>query len=288
MESFSHPKLEKLLSSMINDTLKFGEFILDQNPHHYGTVLISGIKEIQGFLEKDEMPFLEKNMLDDLEFRLIAFYAGWNEKIENQAIDFYDAYKKIEEKSKKPIFSRDDHPFKIVMENIETYHKADKTIHDIIQKYELKLVDEIEFYSMFFAILILAESVEYYFLNDLNRLLKKFKINNVDLNEIFSLTKKWRNRDGSFQSDIRVMRNAISHFNFNIEYDEKDVNFIITFYPNPQEKEETRVFKGNEIIDFLGNYRYLMETFEHILFIMIIFALLRQFYCKENFQGQGM
>ena len=278
----SHADLAKFTAKLIRETMEFGEFIHSQNVDEYGTVVLTTMKHIEDILESD-YPMFPKPFLTEMEERISEYFLQWNGKIEKQVRMFYDLYKTIEQKSKIPFASFDNHPFKEIMNNLKRYDSADKKIQKIIKKYELKAVDEIEFYSMFFAIILMSEAEEYYFRKDLRSQLDKYKIENVDLDEMFSLGEKWIQKNGNYVSDIRGIRNAVSHFNFDIEFDEEDVNFIITFCGNPEGKEETKIMKGNELVDCLGHYRYMLQTFEHMLFLLFIFSMLKQFFSEDAF-----
>lgn len=277
----NHSDLAKYLARLIRETMEFGEFIHSQNVDKYGTIVLHAMKEIEDILES-ESPLLPKPMLNDFEYRIIEYFLQWNEKFEKQAREFYNVYKIIEEKSKTPFANVDGNPLNTIMKNLERYKMANKKIENVIQKYRFTSIDEIDFYSMFFAIVAMSEAVEYYFRQDLQNHLDKYQIPNIDLQKMFSLTEKWINKKGLYVSDIRGIRNAVSHFNFDITYDENDINFIIQFNKTPQGKEESKTMRANEIIDFLSNYKFMLQTFEHILFFLFIFSMLKQFFSIDG------
>jgi len=271
----------KLIVKLLDETIPFSEFIIDQNPGEYNTRILVMLQTIKEGLEKNELPF-PRPVIVEFEEIMINFLITWHPKIQTQCRKFYKAYEKMYESNNKLFFNPDDNPLKLIMNNLDSYTNASEVIEKIIKKYDFKSIDEIDFYSFFFAILVTAESMEYYFYTSFSNYLKQYNIPNVDVEEIFSINKTWSEKNGKMISEIRAMRNAIAHFNFKTYYDEDDVNLVITFFPNPQKKEETRVYRSNEIVDFLGEYRYLLQTFEQILFTMCTFKILRFFYSVDS------
>lgn len=78
------------------------------------------------------------------------------------------------------------------------------------------------------------------------------------------------------------MRNAIAHFNFVTQYDEENINLKIIFFAYSKNQSQLRSYTSNEITDFVGEYRYLLQTFENILFVMFIFKTIQSFFSADH------
>ena len=77
-----------------------------------------------------------------------------------------------------------------------------------------------------------------------------------------------------------MIRNALSHFNF--QFVELKNDFKIIFYPNPKGHEETRTFDGKEFFNFVFNCKLLIETFYSILLLMSSITAIRKFFIKKS------
>lgn len=273
--------LREWMANLFKDTLGFGEFILEKNPNLIGNEILSKLYVLNNKIQKEEPPFLDRKDLLALQHDVMAFFVGWNEKTSDKVLKFYNLNIEMF-KHGTSIMTREEHPFKKVLENLQDYSRSTEVVQEILKEYDMKLINKVQFYSLFFAIIVMTQSMEYNFRNDFERRLKLYGIENVDVDELFSLTRKWSNEDGDYDSDIRMMRNAIAHFNFSINYETPPDEFRIIFYPNPKGKEELRSFNDVKFIKFIGDYMMLLKTYEEILSSMIIFRLLHLFYCKDN------
>jgi len=272
--------LRDWMANLFKDALGFGDFILDKRPNLIGNEIVSRLNVLYNKIQKEDPPFLERKNLINLQNDAMAWFIGWNEKTSDKVLKFYNLNIEMAKDGKSTVTSH-EHPFKKVIENLADYLRSMEIVQEILEKYDMKLVDKVEFYSLFFAIIVITQSMEYNLRNDFERRLEIFKIKNVDVAELFSLTKKWSNRDGNYDSDVRMMRNAIAHFNFTIKYETPPDEFRIIFYPDPKGNEESRSFNDVEFIKFIGDYVMLLKTYENILSLMIIFGILHKFYCKD-------
>ena len=278
-ESVPPDEIPKLLANLLESILKFSEFVADQNPGEYNTHILLMLETIKESLEKNNLPLPKESMIE-FEARLIEFLITWHPKIQTQCREFHKVYEQIYKMDEKLFSNPDDHPLTLIMKNHDRYYRGSKVSEKIIQNYDYKAITEVDFYSYFFAIMITAESMEYYYYTSFKKYVKNYSIQDIDAEEIFTINKKWRDKYGNMISEIRAMRNAIAHFNFATKFDEENMNLEITFFAYPEEQEETRIYASNEITDFLGEYRYLLETFESILFVMYIFKTIQSYFSR--------
>jgi hypothetical protein len=280
-EYISPDDIPRLLANLLEGILKFSEFIADQNPDEYHTRILLMLETIKESLETNNLPLPRSDMIE-FEARLIEFLITWNPKIETQCRKFYKIYEQIYNLNDKLFLNPDDNPLSLIIKNLDRYYHGSKVSEKIIQHYDYKSITEIDFYSYFFAIIVTAEAMEYYYYTTFKNYLKSYNIQDVDAEEIFSLNEKWRDKNGVYISEIRAMRNAIAHYNFVTKYDEKNINSSITFFVYPEKQAESRTYSSNEIVDFLGEYRYLLQTFENILFVMYIFKTIQSYFSIDS------
>lgn len=277
----SDEQIDEKIIELIEDIQKFGEFILIQDPSTYGTDVLVSLNLLSNAIKNKTIKDFTVSKINELQEQILNFYINWNPKITKQVCSFYNAYVELTHFSESSLFKNDNHPFTNILKNMDRFERANIGIENIIKKYDFKSLDEIEFYSYFFAILIMSEAQRHYFQKDLEFRLKNSHIVEFKINEIFSLTNPWKNDEGKLTADITMLRNAIAHFKFKTEYDVDNIDLKITFFPEPDGHEETRILYAHEIVDFVGYYRYLLQTFQNILFLMFIFSTIRQLYLKK-------
>lgn len=270
--------LKKIVDGLLDYSLGFGEFTLSNTPNSKHTEIIAKLRILQKKISKSNQPFLTENEIQ--EFMNISFspYILWNKKIKNQATQFYNANAELARKSiSKPPRSKYQ-PLEILMKKSDRFLKANEAVTKVLKKHNYTKIDDTVLFEFYYILIVITEAMEYPFYKNLEKGLTYFKIKGYDLKEIFSVTKKWIDEDGKYETDGRMIRNALAHFNFEVEERKNELNFI--FYPNPEGKEETRKFNDREFMSFIGNYRLLLQTFHCILNLMVVFSILRRFFKK--------
>lgn len=270
--------LQMWMSEVFDDTIRYGERILTQRPIPNYTEIVAKLHIFKEKIEKGNLNYISGKELDDFQNQVILFLIGWNEVISKQSLQFYNAVAIMNNQKSQFLFDKGNHPFKKLTQNLERYNRANRIIQEIFEYYDNKLVNSVEFHSILFTVIIMAEVVEYYLQDFFSRNVKAPNKKTADtLSEIFSVTKKWKNEVGDYEPDIRMMRNALSHFNFDMTYVSPPDELKITFFLVPKGNEETRWFYSTDLLKFIGNYRSLLHNFEHIIISMQTFSLVHHF-----------
>lgn len=286
MQEKNQPELLDLwMREVFTDTIEYGEFIITQQPYPNYVETVSKLQIFKEKIEKRNLHYLSDIELDKLQNDSTAFVIGWNNQISTQSLKFYNAMAMMNNLKDQFLFDKKNNPFTKLTRDLERYKRAKNTIKKIFEQYGVKLTNEVEFYSIFFVIIAMAEAMEYYFIDFFERSVKDLKIKNIEISEIFSVTKQWCDEDGDYQPDIRMMRNALAHFNFTTEYKSPPDEIEITFFANPKGKEETRRLYSTDFLKFIGNYSNLLTNFEHITILMQTFALVNHYRIEDKLQN---
>lgn len=272
---------KQVIDSALNYALDFGEFILSELPNAQYTKSISEMRILQNRIKNTSSEFLTDGEIDHYISVIFKPFIFWNKAISKQCKKFYDLNAHLAEESTLKPYNEKYQPFKILLQYKEKFLRASEATTNVLTKYKNRLIeDQLDLFPIFYAIIAMTEALEYPFYENLESETKRLGVTNFDLKEIFSITTKWKNKKGEYQTDTRMIRNALSHFNFQF-IDLKD-DFKITFYPNPLGHEETRTFNANEFFHFVSDYKFLIQTFYSILCLMLSISAIRHFFIKKS------
>jgi hypothetical protein len=98
-----------------------------------------------------------------------------------------------------------------------------------------------------------------------------------NIEEIFSLESPVMQNTKTV-TDIRAIRNAISHGSFNIEYDKKKGEWIIDFQSTLTNYQFNKQYTGNQLIDIYSAYDNLKNFQELLIRITLLKATLKIFF----------
>lgn len=220
----------------------------------------------------------DRNMLDidapKIFTDLVRIIIGWNDNIENQLYLFWDAHTKIIQRSNetkipfKPI-----EQFTIKMEKIIQAHLI---FENTFLESKKASTEKLFLYSMFYFHIINTDSLGDALINQFKNLLKQFNLENqYDTETIFSVIRK-NPRGNEFDTDVRTIRNALAHLNYEIQYSKK--SWLINFSMNDHGYNFSKKFTEKEFIEFLKNSYYLYESQLALLWCLIALSQVREFF----------
>ncbi len=163
---------------------------------------------------------------------------------------------------------------KIIINGRDRFLNANTVFEQVLRKINSKMIEEVELYALFFALISSQEVMEKTLYTEISEGIKKFDIKNYDLTDMFSVTGKWKDSDGFFKTDSKVIRNSLSHFDFELVRDQG----LIIFHPKSQDVDIKKTFTLREFLKYVSNSRFLLQTFYVALCVLTSFTLLRKHY----------
>jgi len=194
--------------------------------------------------------------------------------LNNYYVDFNKAVK-------NPISGKDYNPFRFIFENRDKYLQANSAYVDTLKKYKLGYNDNVDIYAIFYCLIASVESMEYPLHESLREDLIKYNLQNrYDVDNIFSVTtkKKAKKSKTGYQTDSRMVRNALGHFDYDLDW--KEDGFDVTFN-SPIDSNDTMTFTDVEFSKFISNHRFLLQSVHIIHGIMAAFSTMRYYFAVE-------
>lgn len=109
----------------------------------------------------------------------------------------------------------------------------------------------------------------------------KYNLNTkYDVDSIFSVTtkKKAKNSNTGYQTDSRMLRNVLGHFDYTIIGNND--SFTITFNSLIDPNEST-IMNDIQFGKFILHHRLLLQSIICINGVMMAFSNIRQYFCKD-------
>jgi len=205
---------------------------------------------------------------------LVRIIIGWNDNIENQLYLFWDAYTTITQRSNETkIPFNPIEQFTIKMEKIL---QAQLIFENTFLESKKVPTEKLFLYSMFYFHIVNTDSLGDSLMNQFKNLLKQFNLENqYDVETIFSVIRK-NPRGDKFDTDVRSIRNALAHLNYEIQYSKK--SWLINFSMNEHGYNFSKKFTEKEFIGFLENSYYLYESQLALLWCLISLYQVSKFF----------
>ena len=102
-----------------------------------------------------------------------------------------------------------------------------------------------------------------------------------NIEEIFSIDSPVM-QNTKLVTDIRAIRNAVSHGSFNIEYNRKNKEWIIDFQSTLTNYQFYKRYTGNQLIDIYSDYDKLRDFQEILIRIALLKATLKIFFIRSE------
>jgi hypothetical protein len=235
----------------------------------------------------------EDRFLTDLEIEtsqnsLLRIITTWNQNIRKQVIAFYNAYAEIGRilDPHSPLVSRNGqlhpyNPLKLVVENRKRFLDSDKVLNNTMQLANSRLLGETDLYAVFYSFISSIEGMEYVLHKPFEYALKKYSLESkYDPKSIFSVTRKRRKKNGEYETDARMIRNALAHFDYNLTI--KNDSFTISFESDFLDPNDNMILTDIEFFKYVMNFKFLLQSFFAILSTMSAFSSIRYYFANAS------
>lgn len=272
--------IRNLLSTFLKNIIDYLEFIGTQKPSIHITEVIAKLKILDDNFMSATIPFLTIEQTMAYQNETISLILTWNKEIEKNVVNFYNAHAEVARLATINTPIAHNNALKTLTQNFARYFEATKVLNNTLEKTNLKLLDYFDFYAVFYSQIASTEAIEYVYYEPLKEDLIKFKLNSsYDLDEIFSVTSKWKNRRNVYQTDSKMIRNALAHFYYKFEEINDDTVNII-FYPD--NAKLMRKLSYREFFKYMENNKFLFQSFHTIVTLMALFSNLRVYFCTDS------
>lgn len=255
-KSPNYETMGEILAGYINYVSEYIEKIGDENPIPFYNETVAKMRIIQKKIIQIKSPFLIEKNVRDLYDAVLSIVITWNNDIAKNVRNYVDAHIEI---AKNAFEKKDNYnPMKIIINERDRFLNADTVFEQVLRKINSKMMEEVELYALFFALISSQEVMEKTLYAEISGGIKKFDIKNYDLTDMFSVTGKWKDSDGYFKTDSKVIRNSLSHFDFELVRDQG----LIIFHPKSQDVDVKKTFTLREFLKYVSNssffYRHSM------------------------------
>lgn len=259
-------------------TENFSDYIISQNPSSENIIAISNLKQLKDKVFAANNKFLTHDKLEECENIIFPFLIYWNRKISTQVDSYQKTLSAIAGRSIKKSRGEFFDPLSLFHKERKRYLMAEDFVLSIIKSVDKQKIDEVKLAAVFYAFIVLHDAVEYYFRNPLTEGLEKYSLSvTYPIQNIFYVDQIRKDVDEKDYADTKLIRNALSHFNYSIDII-KGKN-IITFLPDSKYAFH---YDLKEFLEFLSQYRFLIQTMWALLSIKICFTQIRRFFTKDK------
>lgn len=254
-------------------------------PDLQNNILISELCSLEKKITTATGPFLTYEQTIKMQNKVYPLILDWNASISYQTTDFYNVTTEIARlmaKANAPISSYN--PFKLIEENEKKFLLAAGLVTGIFYSVPEKPT-AIDLLAMFYGLISTTETTHHYLFEQFKKSIKLFGLEEkYDIYSIFSINSKLKNQKGQYQTDIRMIKNALSHFNFKLIKEKNSKSSIVITLDSCDNTSKVLTF--DEFRDFYFNSVFLLNTFLAILYWHAAFATLRHnFVKKKNVQS---
>jgi hypothetical protein len=285
MSAASNPidyeQLGKTISSLLDFVLGYAEFIISEKPYEKDNMTISEVRIFQKKIEAARSKTLTSEETEKYQNELLPIILYWNKDISKQVVDFYNAHADLggllESQSQLGAYS----PITDILQRREKFLMANQMLNETFTKINYKYIDKSDLYAVFYSLIAAIEVTEYELYSPFNEALEKYKLDSkYDIENIFSVTTKHKNRYGNFQSDARMIRNALAHINYDLEM--RDDSFTLSLYSGTSDATQDMILTDVEFFKYVQNHKFLLQSFVSILMLMAAFSTMRHYYVKSG------
>ena len=280
VQSLSLGDAKKACQHLIANIYEFVDSVDKTLPGNGYDVLAKHLTTMNADVQKATGPFMTNDTCDKFIGEFLLTFTKFNPSIEQNLTDFNDAYTAIADFFTK---NQSAGTFQLTdygNDRIEQMIKINNASNEILTVLRKNPKDIVALYASFAVHSSKTEMSEYGILNELKKYEKIMKTNSAQVNfdpvKIFSIHNQIKQRDGTFGTEARTIRNLLDHHN----YDLNDTGnaFIIHFESKYQENGKSVYEKTFTAIEFC-NYLALLDAFYkcvvNILFCYQLLAVLR-------------
>jgi hypothetical protein len=274
-------QLGKIISSLLDYVLDYAEFISGEKPYEKYNKTIGKIRIFQKKIEAARSKTLTPAETEKYQNELLPIILYWNDDISKQVIDFYNAHadlgRILESQSQLLAYN----PIDDILQRRKKFLVANRMLNETFTKINYKYIDKHDLHAVFYALIAAIEVTEYELYSPFNDALKKYRLDGkYDIENIFSVTTKRKNRYGNFQSDARMIRNALPHINYDLEM--RDGSFTLSLYSGTSDATQDMILTDVEFFKYIQNHKFLLQSFLSILMLMAAFSTMRHYYVKSG------
>ena len=281
-ESVNLQEIKGFVNIQLDVILNFAEYISGEKPSSKCTRIIAELRLFQRKFAAPNLPSTTIAESLDLQRKIMGFIIFWNPTISSQLLSLDRFHVDTNKLTTAPVTLRQTNPFRLILENRDRFLRGNQLIEDVFKKFFIRMADSVDVYSLFYCLIASVESIEYPLYKGFIEMLKQYKLEDkYDPNEIFSVTCKKKSDKGykGYQTDSRMIRNALGHFDYLLNSNEH--SFKITFY-NPNFGTDSIEFDDTQFIKFIENHRFLMQSIMYIQIIMVVFSTLRVYFAIDE------
>lgn len=279
-----YEQIGKTINSFLDIVLGYAEFINGENPVAKHNKIIGEMRIFQKKLETARYKFLTLTETEKYQNELLPIILYWNKDISKQVVDFYNAHADLARILKSQAQLQAYNPLKDIVENRGRFLMANDMLNETIAKINYKYIDKPDLYAVFYSLIATIEVTEYSLYDPLNEALKRFGPSaKYDLDNIFSVTTKRKNKYGNFQSDARMIRNALAHISYDLEM--KEDSFKLSLYSGSNDSTQDMILSDTEFFKNLQNHKFLLQSFFSIIMLMAAFSTMRYWFVDWILEG---
>ncbi len=281
-KSLTWIELRKLVSGWTGFVGDYVDFVMKIRPNLKNRKLVSELRSLEKKIANATGPFLTYEQTINKQHKVLPLILHWNPNIESQVSDFYNATVEIARLTAKLQHLKSSYnPFKLLEENTERFLLAAGLVTGLFYSMDLKRPTTIELLSMFYGLITTTETTYHYVFEQFKKSLELFGLEKkYDIYNMFSITSKLRNKKGQYQTDVRAIRNALSHFNFKLIDNIESQFSIVLNLDSDEDQPKTLTFEEFRLFYF--DTVFLLHTFLAILYWHAAFATLRGIYVKKR------
>jgi hypothetical protein len=274
-------ELRELTSGWIGFVGNYVDFITKIRPDLRNHKLVLEIRSLEKSLASATGPFLTYEETINKQSKIFPLIIHWNPNTEKQASDFYNATVSMARLGAKIKFPKSSYnPFKLLEENTERFLLAAGLVTGLLYSTDLRRQNPIELFAMFYGLITTTETTYHYVFEQFKKSLELFGLEKqYDVYDMFSITSKLKNKKGQYQTDVRAIRNALSHFNFKLIKNTGSNSRIVLNLESDGGRSRTLTFE--EFKSFYFDTIFLLHTFLAILYWHAAFATIRGAFVKK-------
>lgn len=273
-------EMRKLVSGWIGFIGNYINFIMTIRPDLKDNALLVELRKLEKNIANASGPFLTYEESIKKQNKIYPLLLNWNNEIAKQASEFYNLTAEIARLTAKPNSSKSSFkPFKMIDQNSEKFLLAASLVTGVFYSVKEK-PDAMELLAMFYGLIATSQTTYHYIFEQINEAIDHYGLNDkYDIYKIFSIKSKIKDRKNEDQTDIRAIRNALSHFDFKLIKNKKSTPSIVLRF-GPSNKEKILTFE--EFKNFYFNSVFLLHTFLAILYWHAAFATIRANFVKKK------